>query len=56
MEASQVFSSWVYQSIRIYHDLPIIEFEYTVGPIPVRYVHVIYIGENVNVWKLRWAI
>ena len=36
MEATQVFSPWVYQSVRIYHGLPFVEFEYTVGPIPNR--------------------
>ena len=38
MEATQVFSPWVYQSVRIYHGLPFVEFEYTVGPIPNRLV------------------
>ena len=34
IEATQVFSPWVYQSVRIYKTLPFVEFEYTVGPIP----------------------
>ena len=38
IEATQTFSSWVYQSVRIFHNLPIIEFEFTVGPIPIKYV------------------
>ena len=38
VEATQTFSSWVYQSVRIFHNLPIVEFEFTVGPIPIKYV------------------
>ena len=32
-EVQQKFAEWLYQSIRIYKNLPV-EFEYTVGPIP----------------------
>lgn len=42
-----MFDSWMHQSVRIYHDSPVIEFEFTVGPIPIEYeleyyVHVHY--------------
>ena len=37
MEATQTFNSWVYQSVRIYQDSPVVEFEFTVGPIPIEY-------------------
>ena len=39
MEATQVFNSWVYQSVRIFYDQPFAEFEFTVGPIPIKYDH-----------------
>ena len=40
-----MFSPWVYQSVRIYHGLPFVEFEFTVGPIPTKYVQ-IYLYER----------
>lgn len=47
VEATQTFSSWVYQSVRIFNNLPIVEFEFTVGPIPIKYapvhnIHFVY--------------
>lgn len=37
IEATQKFNSWVYQSVRIFYNQPFVEFEFTVGPIPVKY-------------------
>ena len=37
MEATQVFNPWVYQTVRIYHNSPVVELEFTIGPIPTRY-------------------
>nr|KAG5707591.1 hypothetical protein BaRGS_001139 [Batillaria attramentaria]KAG5714610.1 hypothetical protein BaRGS_000098 [Batillaria attramentaria] len=34
-QVQQQFSPWVSQSVRIYDDMPFVEFEWTVGPIPI---------------------
>jgi lysosomal alpha-mannosidase len=35
-EVRQKWSSWLYQSIILYKDSPVVTFEYTVGPIPFK--------------------
>ena len=45
MEVQQVFSSWVSQTVRIFPGLSFVEFEYTIGPIPV----VEWVGYQVHV-------
>jgi hypothetical protein len=36
-EVRQFFSDWAYQTIRLYKDSPYLEFESTIGPIPINY-------------------
>ena len=38
IEVTQKFNSWVYQSVRIFYNQPFVEFEFTVGPIPIKYI------------------
>ncbi|CAI8041735.1 Alpha-mannosidase [Geodia barretti] len=33
-EVRQQWSSWAYQTVKLYSNLPIAIFEYTIGPIP----------------------
>ena len=37
-EARQVFSDWYSQVVRLYKGEKYVEFEWTVGPIPIEYV------------------
>ena len=41
-EVTQTFSPWLKQSVRIYKGFPIVEFEFTVGPIPIKYVPLVF--------------
>ena len=34
MELYQKLNEWVYQQVRVYKDVPAVQFQYTVGPIP----------------------
>ena len=35
MEVYQEFTPWLYQYVRVYKELPLVQLQYTVGPIPV---------------------
>ena len=37
-EVQQIFSDWIQQNIRVHKEYPFVEFDYIVGPIPVKYV------------------
>ncbi len=35
MELYQEFTPWLYQYVRVYKELPLVQLQYTVGPIPI---------------------
>ena len=49
-EARQVISPWVSQIIRLIPNKKIVEFEWTIGPIPKTYN---YITQNYNFYKYK---
>ncbi len=38
MEVYQQFTPWLYQQVRVYKDLALVQLQFTVGPIPVEWV------------------
>ncbi len=34
-ELYQEFTPWLYQYVRVYKELPLVQLQYTVGPIPI---------------------
>ena len=38
-EVHQSFADWITQVVRVYKGIPGVELEYTVGPIPIRYMY-----------------
>lgn len=36
MELLQQFTPWLFQQVRVYNNLPIIQMDYTIGPIPFK--------------------
>lgn len=39
-EVQQTFSGWLQQNIRVHKDSPFVEFDYIVGPIPIKWVYI----------------
>ena len=38
-EVHQSFADWITQVVRVYKGIPGVELEYTVGPIPIKYMY-----------------